>query len=64
MTNVPDSGALFIAMAGLMPETDFWKEIQFYGCRTLEEFYRRAEKYIREDNSREVLKKTRGERCS
>ena len=51
MTNVPDSGALFVAMAGLKPETDFWKEVQRYGCRTLVEFYRRAEKYIRKDNS-------------
>ena len=51
MTNVLDSCALFVAMAGLMPETDLWKKCNVYGCRTLEEFYGRAKKYIREDNS-------------
>ena len=64
MTNVPDNGALFVAMAGLMQETDFWKEVQRYGCRTLEEFYRWAEKYICKDNSREAVKKNREDRSS
>ena len=45
-------------MGGVRPKTKLWNDLQERDCRTLEEFYARAEKYLRVKNTEEALGKT------
>ena len=56
--SVPEDGVLFAAMGGVCPKTKLWNDLQERDCRTLEEFYARAEKYLRVENTEEALGKT------
>ena len=45
-------------MGGVRPKTKIWNDLQERDCRTFEEFYARAEKYLRIENAEEALGKT------
>ena len=55
--SVPESGVLFAAMSEICPKTKLWNDLQERDCRTFEEFYARAEKYMRVENADEALGK-------
>ena len=44
-------------MGGVHPKTKLWHNLQEKDCRTLKEFYARAEKYLRVENVEEALGK-------
>ena len=43
------------AISGVRPETLFWDKLQKDECKTLEEFYKRADKIMRLETAREVV---------
>ena len=55
--SVPEGGVLFYAMGGVRPKTKLWNDLQERDCRTLEEFYAKAEKYLCVENVEEALGK-------
>ena len=55
--SAPEEGVLFAAMGGVRPKTKLWNDLQERDCRTLEEFYARAEKHLRVENAEEALGK-------
>ena len=55
--SAPEGGVLFAAMSGVCLKTKLWNDLQERDCRALEEFYARAEKYLRIENTEEALGK-------
>ena len=56
--SVSEGGVLFAAMGRVCSKTKLWNNLQERDCRTLEEFYARAEKYLCLKNTEEALGKT------
>ena len=54
----PDAGILAHLTNGVLPETPFWYELQQKECRSVDEFYRKACKYLKLEDSKEALRKT------
>ena len=48
---------VFAVMSGVRPKTKLWNDLQERDYRTLEEFYAKAEKYLRVENAKEALGK-------
>ena len=44
-----------VAISGVRPDTPFWDKLQKDECKSLSEFYRRAEKIMCLDSSREAI---------
>ena len=42
---------------GVLSETPFWDELQQKECRSIDEFYRKARKYLKLEDSKEALRK-------
>ena len=55
---MPEGGVLFVAMGGVRLKTKLWNDLQKRDCKTLEEFYAMAEKYLCVENAEDGLGKT------
>ena len=55
-----DAGILAHLTNGVLPETPFWDELQQKECRSVDEFYRKARKYLKLEDSKEALRKIGG----
>ena len=53
--NPQENGVLTAAILGVRPETPFWDKLQKDECKTLQEFYRRANKIMRLETAREAV---------
>ena len=53
------SDARFLAHLtnGVLPETPFWDELQQKECKSVNEFYKKASKFLKLENSKEALNK-------
>ena len=56
----PDTGILAYLTNGVPPETPFWDELQQKECWSMEEFYQKARKYLKLEDSKEALRKAKG----
>ena len=56
--SAPEGEILFAAMGGVLLKTKLWNDLQERDCRTLEDFYARAEKYLCVENAKKALGKT------
>ena len=56
----PDPGVLAHLTNGVLPKTPFWDELQQKECQSVNEFYRKARKYMKLENSKEALRKANG----
>ena len=56
----PDAGILAHLTNGVLPDTSFWDELQQNECRSVDEFYTKARKYLKLEDSKEALCKTEG----
>ena len=55
MHNPQENGVLMAAILGVRPETPFWDKLQKDECKTLQEFYRRADKIMHLETAREAV---------
>ena len=55
-----DVGVLAPLTNGLLSETPFWDEFQQKECRSVSEFYKKASKFLKLENSKEALHKAQG----
>ena len=53
--NPQENGVLMVAISGVRPEIPFWNRLQKDECKTIQEFYRRADKIIHLEIAREVV---------
>ena len=44
----------------MLPETPFWDELKQKECKSVNEFYRKANKFLKLENSKEALHKAQG----
>ena len=58
MTWSLDAGILAHITNGVLPETSFWDELQQNECQKVDDFYRKARKYLKLEDSKEALHKT------
>ena len=56
----PDAGILAHLTNGVLPKTLFWDELQQKECWSIDEFYKKARKYLKLEDSKEALCKTEG----
>ena len=56
----PDTGILAHLTNEVLPETPFWDELQQKEYRSVNEFYRKASKFLKLENSEEALHKVEG----
>ena len=56
----PHAGILTHLMNGVPPETPFWDKLQQKECRSVDEFYRKSHKYLKLEDSKEAMHKTKG----
>ena len=56
----PDAGILAHLTNRVLPEIPFWDELQQKECQIVDEFYRKARKYLKLEDSKEALHKTEG----
>ena len=45
---------------GVQPETPFWDKLQQKECKSVSEFYKKANKFLKLENSTEALTKVQG----
>ena len=57
---IPDVGILAHLTNGLLTETPFWDELQQKECRSVSEFYRKVNKFLKLEHSKDALHKTQG----
>ena len=55
-----EGGILAHLTNGVLPETPFWEELQQKECRSVSEFYRKANKFLKLENSKDALHKAQG----
>ena len=53
--NPQEHGVLMASISGVQLETPFWDKLQKDECKTLQEFYRRADKIMPLETTREVV---------
>ena len=53
-----DIGVLAHLTNEVLLETPFWDELQQKKCKNVSEFYKKASKFLKLENSKEVLRKT------
>ena len=53
--NPQENGVMMATISGVRPNTPFWDKLQKDECKTLAEFYRRADKIIRLKTAREAI---------
>ena len=56
----PDARVLAHLTNRVCPETQFWDELQQKECRNVSEFYRKASKFLKLEDSKEALLKVEG----
>ena len=56
----PDAGILAHLNNGVLPKTLFWDELQQKECWRVDEFYWKARKYLKLEDSKEALHKMEG----
>ena len=54
-----DVGVLAHITNGVLLETLFWDELQQKECKSVSEFYKKANKYLKLENSKEALHKAK-----
>ena len=55
-----DVGALAHLINRVLPEIPFWDKLQQKECRSVSEFYRKTNKFLKLENSKEALHKAQG----
>ena len=60
VTWLPNVGILAHLINWVLPGTPFWDELQQKECQSVDEFYRKAQKYLKLEDSKEALRKTEG----
>ena len=50
----PDAGVLAHLTNGVLPKTPFWDELQQKECKSVNEFYKKASKFLKLENSKEA----------
>ena len=60
MTWSPDVGVLAHLTNRVLLETPFWDELQQKKCQSMDEFYRKARKYLKLEDFKEALCKAKG----
>ena len=60
MTWSVDAGVLAHTTNGVLPETPFWDELQQNECRSVSEFYKKASKFLKLEDSKEALRRAEG----
>ena len=60
LTWSPDTGVLAHLTNGVFPETPFWDELQQKECSSVSEFYKKANKFLKLEDSKEALRKVEG----
>ena len=58
--STPDASVLAYLTNGVVPETPFWDELQQKECKSVNEFYRKVNKFLKLENSKEAPHKTQG----
>ena len=53
--NPQENGVMMAAISGVRPETSFWDKLQKDECKSLSEFYKRADKIICLETAREAV---------
>ena len=53
----PDAGVLAHLINGVLPKTPFWDKLQHKEWKSMSEFYKKASKFKKLENSREALHK-------
>ena len=53
--NPQENGVMTTTISGVRPDTPFWDKLQKDECKTLAEFYRRADKIMRLETAREAI---------
>ena len=53
--NPQENGVMMVAISGVRPETPFWDKLQKDECKSLMEFYRRANKITLLETAREAV---------
>ena len=53
--NLQENCVLMAAISGVRPETPFWDKLQKDECKSLQEFYKRADNIMRLDITREAV---------
>ena len=56
----PDTGILAYLTNGVLLEIPFWDELQQKECQSVDEFYIKARKYLKLEDSKEALSKAEG----
>ena len=57
--NLQENDVLMATISGVRPETSFWDKLQKDECKTLQEFYRRADKIMRLETASEAVQAER-----
>ena len=53
--NPLENGVMMATISGVQPDTLFWDKLQKDECKTLTEFYRRADKIMHLETAREAI---------
>ena len=64
VTWLSNAGVLAHLTNGVLPETLFWDELPQKNCRSVGEFYRKASKFLKLEDSKEALRKAEGAKTS
>ena len=55
----PDASVPAHLTNGVLPKTSLWDELQQKECQSVDEFYKKARKYLKLEDSKEALHKTK-----
>ena len=55
----PDAGVLVDLTNGVLPKTPFWDELQQKEYNSVNDFYKKANKFLKQENSKEALYKAK-----